>query len=690
MNTVVLRRRLIYISAIVLLLVPLYFLGNPSVRNNDGSVKKAGGTLAQIRSAHNLGQGDLGEIDPASESVRLATLGLRGVAATILWQKAEYYKKEQYWDRLSATLNQISVLQPHFLKVWDFQSHNLAYNVSSEFDNYRHRYQWVKKGVDYLVKGAKYNKAKTEIPYQQGWIFGNKMGKADEKVQFREIYRNDTNFHEDIYDKTGLDLTQTEGSGPDQKPDNWLSGRLWYERCYEMVDGGSEPAKSQMIFYRQSPNWLMQHSEAIQSEGVLDDPASYAWRWAGREWKKFGERQIDTTFGDTIYLTEIKAANNDYKVSKEEFEDFCGETFLELAAKRKEVLSDEQNAALEKDYAERTFEEILIAQNAENVLEVRPMSVAKAVPEEKRVKALQMAKALEAKRAKISHIEIYRNQINYSYWEQRCVAEQQQSALDARVSMYEAEQLLEKGELDAALEYYETAWENWNDLFNKHPAMMIDDAADEVLAAIERYRKLREKELDDEFILAKFMKFRVINEENLADEGLLSVITIWPELYPDRDFLDEMLSKSESRYNEQMELLRQAEANGDTELDAEVSETGGALMEMKRDVPPAEQQAKINEERAKKKAEAAKAAETETDADAGAEDPATGEATETAEQASSEGEAAEESSETVAVEEKGREEAAGESPTNEEAAPEKSSLEVTKPESGSPPGPKKD
>ena len=153
----------------------------------------------------------------------------------------------------------------------------------------------------------------------------------------------------------------------------------------------------------------MQHSEAIQSEGVLDEPARYAWRTAGREWKVFGERQIDTTFGDMIYLTEIKAANNDYASSTEAFQEFCGDVYTKLSDKRKEMLSEEQVNALEKDYADRNFDEILTAQAAVNLLEVRPMEVAKAMPEDKRVDALQMAKALEAKRAKINHIEIYRN-----------------------------------------------------------------------------------------------------------------------------------------------------------------------------------------------------------------------------------------------------------------------------------------
>ncbi len=546
MNIIALRRRLVYICAIVALLIPLYFLGNPSVRNLDGSVKQSGGTLAQLRTEYNLGQGDLGEIDPASESMRLATLGLRGVAATILWQKAEYYKKEQYWDRLSATLNQIAVLQPHFIKVWEFQSHNLSYNVSSEFDDYRQRYQWVKRGMDYLIKGGKYNRNRTELPYELGWFFGNKLGIADEKKQFRELYRSDSDFHQDVFEKSGVDLTASDGKGPDMKPDNWLSGRLWYEESYKMVAGGAKPAKSIMQFYRMGPQWLMKYSEAIQSEGVLDEPARYAWRTAGRAWREFGERLILTTFGDTIYLVELAKANQDYKEADEEFQQFCGDVYTKMLEERKATLDPEQLAAYEKDYADRTFEEVLLAERAAMVLAIKPLDVAKKTPEDIRVEALQMAKVLEAKRGKIHHIEIYRNQINYPYWQQRCVAEQEDAALNARIAMYEADQLLEKGELDAALEQYETAWVNWEALFNKHPAMMIDDAADEVLSAIQRYKQLLdEPDLPEDFGLAKFMKFREFYDEQFADIGMMGVIASWPDKYPNRDFLDEMLRKSE-------------------------------------------------------------------------------------------------------------------------------------------------
>ncbi|MEM7476521.1 MAG: hypothetical protein AAF483_16155, partial [Planctomycetota bacterium] len=547
MNATVLRRRIAYICAIVALIVPLYFLGRPAVRNRDGSIKQAGGTLAGLRDNYNLGQGDLGEIEPASESMRLATLGLRGPAATILWQKAEYYKREQYWDRLSATLNQIAALQPHFIEIWKFQSHNMSYNVSTQFDNYRHRYQWVKRGMDYLVRGSKVNKHRTEMPYELGWFFGNKMGVADEKIQYRELYRDDRDFHEEILETTGLDVTKKEGIGPDQKPDNWLTGRLWYLRSYAMVEEGYEPAKSSLMFYQKAPQWLMKYSEAIQKEGYFTQAARFGWRSSQEGWADFGKRQILTTWGDTIFLSEVEQANTDYKEAENRFAEFCGETWDRLRAAKLNSLSPTQRKAIATPYSERTFDQILLAENAELMIEMNPVAVAKQLDDpEKSIQAMQMAKNMVARLEKIGHIEIYRSQVNYAYWAERCLAEQNDDALAARQSMYEAEKFLEKAQLEETFASYEKAFQSWYDLFKQHPAMMVDDVADDILASITRYQRLLDvDELPEDFPLNDFIKFREVYEDQLADPAMLGVISQWPKRYPGRDFLKEMLRKSE-------------------------------------------------------------------------------------------------------------------------------------------------
>ncbi len=116
----------------------------------------------------------------------------------------------------------------------------------------------------------------------------------------------------------------------------------------------------------------------------------------------------------------------------------------------------------------------------------------------------------------------------------------------ARSNMYDANKLLDKGDLDQALAKFNTAWKAWDELYNKFPSMMIDDSADDVVEAIDRYRKLLdEPQLPEDFPLKNFLRFREIKEANMVDQTLLNMVSTWPTRYPDRNFLTEMLRKSE-------------------------------------------------------------------------------------------------------------------------------------------------
>ena len=109
---------LLALVGIAALLVPLSALSQPA------DSKSEGGKLARLRRDHDLSQADLGEIDPSSETIRLATLGLKPAAVALLWDRANHYKKVEDWTNLSATLEQMTKLQPNFYSVWDYQAHN--------------------------------------------------------------------------------------------------------------------------------------------------------------------------------------------------------------------------------------------------------------------------------------------------------------------------------------------------------------------------------------------------------------------------------------------------------------------------------------------------------------------------------------------------------------------------------------
>lgn len=548
MNTLVLRRRLIYISIMVALLIPLYFLGHPSVRDKDGSAIQEGGSLAAIRTNYDLNHSDVGELDPASESARLATLGLRGVAATILWQRAEHYKREKYFDRLSATVNQLRILQPHYVKVWEFQAHNLAWNVSVEFDDYRQRYEWVKKGIDFLIDGSKYNKKRTEMPFELGWAFGNKMGMSDERVQFRELFRNDRNFHNEIENRCNLSFLQPSALGPDSKPDNWRCGALWYQRSYDMVDAGSNPARSPLMFYVKAPQWQYKHADAIQLEGYLGEEARTAWRLAGTQWNTYGQRLIKTSYGTTIFLTEMDIAQARLQELENEFHQFCGEGYTKALQARRDQLTPEQIAALDKSQESLSPVELRLAESARLMLKIPVSELLLDIPEEKKVKALEMAGQLNLLATRIDHIGRYRDQVNYPYWEARCVAEQDDAALAARTNIYEAAKLMDLGKLKEALDSYDQAWVQWANLFNHYPAVMIDDTALEVEKAITYYLQIRDiPNPPVDFPLNKFLKFRQLYESgNWNDKPVVtSLISQWPKRFPGRNFLEDVLLDDE-------------------------------------------------------------------------------------------------------------------------------------------------
>ena len=179
-------RKIGYLVAIAVLLIPLFWLSQPATSAGKGGQGSPGGKLARLRQQYHLSQSQLGQVDPTSVTVKLATLGMRGIAANILWGKAQDFQMRKDWTNLGATLNQITKIQPNFINVWINQAWNLSYNCSVEFDDYRQRYRWVIKGFEFLEDGIRYNQRQPRLQWELGWDISHKIGKADESKQKAE------------------------------------------------------------------------------------------------------------------------------------------------------------------------------------------------------------------------------------------------------------------------------------------------------------------------------------------------------------------------------------------------------------------------------------------------------------------------------------------------------------------------
>lgn len=497
-----LRRKLTYLIILVVMLIPLYLLGQPAGGGGDG-----GGKLAQMRDAYGIAESDLGEISPASETMKLASLGMRGVAASLLWKKSHDYRVSHEWDRLKATLNNIALLQPHFDKVWEFQAHNLAYNVSTEFDDYRQRYEMVREGTEFLTRGVKQNRKAPRLVWYTGWFYGQKMGMSDEKKQFRRLFADDDVLHEELLNQ-GIAVDSPEARGPFGKPDNWLVGRLWLNSGYDLVESGIKIRRQTPInFYETGPKWRIKHAEAIEDEGVLDDRAQNAWQIASQDWKGLGNRSIPTTATFTIKLGQINELVRQRADKFSELESIAPNAFAQAQNEALQNADPIYRDALATPADKRSELQKTIVENSGGSV---PPSIdaiaAKAEPSE-RLRVLQLVDDIKDLDERILKTEGYRKQINYEYWETLSLAEQEERTVRARRLTFEAEKANADAELDLAIKLYEEAFEVWAQIFDDYPILVIDDTAEDLFDSLRRYKiAVDSDELPEDFPLKTFVE----------------------------------------------------------------------------------------------------------------------------------------------------------------------------------------
>jgi hypothetical protein len=492
------RRKVAYIGAIALLLLPIAALSQPAALSPGKSGSSPGGKLAQLRSQYNLAQAELGEIDPASETMKLSTLGLRGVAANILWGWANYYKKVEDWDRLEMTVNQIIRLQPNFVEVWDFQAHNLSYNVSVEFDDYRMRYQWVKKGIEFLILGTHYNRDEPGLLSQIGWFTGQKVGRADEQKQFRRLFRDDKDFHQ-VFRANGVEVD--EGRGPDGKPDNWLVARLWYLKAEDAVTYSGKPIRGRtpLLFYSGAPMSQINGAAAMNKDGYFFETAEQAWRKAREGWNRYGQRELPTSAGFNIRLNDQEPIDERIRQARAELDRLCPGAAEEIRSEKRAKLSPAQLAALEVPPEKRSPEQYSLAYEAEDLLRVHPSDYLAKAPREHRPRVRQLVDQIEQDERTSHQIALNRRIVNFEYWRTRCESELREEAPQAHSNVFTADQLAGSGEkLTEARRLYEQAWKLYARLFADYPVLMENAEAQDLIESVARYRDLL-GQLDEPF-----------------------------------------------------------------------------------------------------------------------------------------------------------------------------------------------
>ncbi len=118
----------------------------------------------------------------APPSLAFATVAMgafRGLVVDVLWIRADRMKEQGQFFDAKQLAEWITVLQPRFAKVWEFQSWNMAYNISVAIpaEQPDQRWQWIKNGYELLRdRGIPLNPKSILLYHQLGWIFQHKIG----------------------------------------------------------------------------------------------------------------------------------------------------------------------------------------------------------------------------------------------------------------------------------------------------------------------------------------------------------------------------------------------------------------------------------------------------------------------------------------------------------------------------------
>lgn len=473
-------RKIQYACVIALLLLPLSWLSQPE------TTESTGGLLAQMRQEHQLSQAQLGEIDPASETIKLATLGMRGIAADLLWTKANNYKMKEDWVGYSAALEQISKLQPNFVSVWIFQGWNLSHNVSVEFDDYRDRYYWVIKGINYRKEGTKYNRDNPRLLSDIGWTIGQKLGRADEHIQFRRLFREDDDFN---------------GSRPVAQRDNWLVGREWLLKAEEAAARGmAVKGESPLLFHSHPVMCLVNYAEDMEDEGTFGEVAKNAWKRAADSWAEFSNRDLPTQYNFFIRLGDKEALDDRSRKAQEALISLAPQGLRDtMLAEKLASLSPEEREAYDTPPTQRTPTQMNLIHVVNDKVYISHLELAQRITGENRHKALKLAEeATQADQVSLV-IDTDREVVNYSYWRLRCGIEPEDDTLEARKAFYDGDRAFTEAAFDKANEAYSVGLQKWRKVLDKHPALLKDsNLTDQLVDSIMHYRSLLHQ-LDEKF-----------------------------------------------------------------------------------------------------------------------------------------------------------------------------------------------
>jgi hypothetical protein len=367
-----------------------------------------------------LGEATMGDVDTGSFMLKLALLGgARGIAANVLWMKTQELFRAQDWDKMRSTLNLITKLQPHFLQIWTYQSWNLAYNVSVEWDAPEDKYEWIKQGIKFVREGVSKNQHSPDLISDTAWYYYHKLGFADESIILRRLFRDDV---DESFKQSPIDRSLIFN-------DNFQLARDWYVSAVDLADKGGK----RLI-------------EGIKGEA--DGPKK-------EEVERFDAPPQRKSADDLTFRAMPAHAQTRYAAGLEK------ESMVGIPAQFGDVAKTEWAKALNEwtHYGQYTYT---------NPNDIRD-ETGKSIKQNIRIDDWVHPERHAVMHPNVLHwAQRWAEQMNYPYWTDRCAAEMEQDGVDARRFFYEGTKAYKNADFPLAVQKFQDGLKLWDELLKRH------------------------------------------------------------------------------------------------------------------------------------------------------------------------------------------------------------------------------
>lgn len=453
------------------------------------------------------------DVDTTGSIAILVLGGFRGVAANLLWSQAlDIQKNKKDWNKLESVVQSIIKLQPHFVQVWTFQSWNLAWNVMAEWDAVEDKYYWIKRGIKFARRGTQVNEHSPYLRWWTGWAYFHRIGKSDEAVLFRRLYREDR--HPEI-DAQGREQPPFNAEGQD----NYQSAHDWFTRAVEKCDElGEPPKKMGEVAFRSYPSHALTNFAASrEQEGQFGEVIQRDWLTAYDSWRKFGEheyryaddKKVELEIPGEIYqvLYQTKAVWEKVQAIREKLardpeEHTQGrptglkEDFRALFAETDQLLKDFGKPVTDilPDEAKQVTQDL--RSSFDKLHEMDPMDLVNggAAGDTMRTRLEEFAD-IAHRLERLADEEMYwsdryASMINFRYWKERALAEAEPDTVAAREHFYKGLVSYREGDPEAAKAEFEAGLELWRKVLEQQRFAHVrsdEVTAEETVEIVRRY-----------------------------------------------------------------------------------------------------------------------------------------------------------------------------------------------------------